>query len=143
MEDNNHINKMESTVSVVEINDPSDEEQCIICFYPSTPTSPIYTPDNFFDTTCNCKYKVHQKCITQWVRKINAENNVLRCPYCNVNVELTNEYSNFVSPVETVVLIEQPENTRVKNMKNCLKNLMTILLVVFIVYIMTLIIMGA
>ena len=143
MEDNNNINKMDSTVSVVEINDPPDEEQCIICFYPSTPSSPTYTPDNFFETTCNCNYNVHQKCITQWVHKINTDNNALRCPYCNVNVALTNEYSRFITPVETVVLIEQTENNRSVVLKNCLKNVITVLFVVLIVYFMTLIIVGA
>ena len=142
MEDNNHINKMDSTVSVVEINDSPDEEQCIICFYPSTPTSPIYDPDNFFETECNCKYKVHQKCLTEWVRKINRENNILRCPYCNVNVELTNEYSNFITPVETIVLLEQPENNRTKIIKNCLKNVITFLFVVLIIYIIILVMIG-
>lgn len=142
MEDNNIINKMDSMVSVVEINDPPDEEQCIICFYPSTPTSPTYTPDNFFETTCDCKYKVHEKCITQWVHKVNSDNNVLRCPYCNVNVTLTTEYSNFIIPVETVVLVDQPGNAVTNVMKNCLRNVLTLILVILIVYVFTIIIVG-
>ena len=146
MEDNNIIDKMQSTMSIVEIDnendeesEPPEEELCLFCFYPSSSSNMLQTPNLFFESTCNCNYKIHERCLTKWIRSLDESNYPRRCPYCNVEVKLTDIYDEIITPSE--IRVEQPEadinaiNDRLIINKLYLKNLVcAIFMVLMLIY---------
>jgi len=143
MEDNNIIDKMQSTMAVVEIenetddeSDPSDEELCLFCFYPSSPSNLLQTPNLFFESSCNCHYKIHEKCLTKWIHSLDNSNYARRCPYCNVEVKLTEIYNDIITPRE--VVIDETDvvlNERLLTQRLYLKNLIcAIFMIIMMAY---------
>lgn len=96
----------------------NDEDYCMVCLDSSSKSAPLMTPSSFFITDCRCKYRAHEKCMTQWVmQQINSDKRLL-CPHCNSNVALAVDYGIFFKPqdvrIDLPMITSQPRSRRQK-----------------------------
>lgn len=61
-----------------------EEDQCIICY--DTNNEALCKGTDLFDSSCNCKYMVHKKCIQEWINMQNTTS--CYCICCNSSATL-------------------------------------------------------